>query len=67
MIFTDIAEDFLRSFNIDDLDDLAGAHVLVSGTLQFTGERGIKPIIWCGALYQIVIRRYRAANLQVAG
>ncbi|WP_134598868.1 hypothetical protein [Pseudomonas aeruginosa] len=67
VIFTDIAEDFLRSFNIDDLDDLAGAHVLVSGTLQFTGERGIKPIIWCGALYQIVIRRYRAANLQVAG
>ncbi|PTC35092.1 hypothetical protein CLJ1_4532 [Pseudomonas paraeruginosa] len=39
----------------------------MSGTLQFTGERGIKPIIWCGALYQIVIRRYRAANLQVAG
>ena len=66
-IFGDIAEDFLEAFKIKDLDDLAGAHVLVSGRCMYTGERGIKPIIWCGALHQIVIRRYRAANLQVAG
>lgn len=67
VIFDDIADRFLDAFGIEDLDDLAGAHVLVSGRCAFSGQRGIKPIIWCGALYQIVIRRYRAANLTVAG
>lgn len=67
VIFTDIADDFLKAFNIEDLDELAGAHVLVSGRCAFTGKGQQKPIIWCGALYQVVIRRYRAANLQVAG
>ncbi|WP_165677288.1 hypothetical protein [Metapseudomonas otitidis] len=66
-IFEDIAEDFLEAFGIDDLDDLAGAHVLVTGRCSLSGPRGIKPVIWCGALYQIVIRRYRAANLVTAG
>lgn len=66
-IFQDIADDFLKAFKVEDLDDLAGAHILVSGRCAFTGEKGLKPIIWCGALHQIVIRRYRAANLQVAG
>lgn len=67
VLFADIADDFLEAFGIEDLDELAGAHVLVSGRCAYTGERGVKPIVWCGALYQIVIRRYRAANLQAAG
>lgn len=66
-IFPDIADDFINSFNIDELDDLAGAHILVSGKCFFTGKQQSKPIIWCGAVNQIVIRRYRAANLQIAG
>ena len=67
VIFQDIADDFLRAFNISDLDDLAGAHILVSGKCAFTGGQNLKPIIWCGALHQIVIRRYRSASLQAAG
>lgn len=67
VIFDDIAEDFLNAFGIEDLDELAGAHVLVSGRCAYTGQRGVKPIIWCGALYQVVIRRYRSSSLQVAG
>lgn len=66
-LFPEIADDFLEAFGIEDLEDLAGAHVLVSGRCVFTGQRGIKPIVWCGALYQIVVRRYRAANLINAG
>ncbi len=66
-IFPDIAEKFLEAFNIEDLDDLAGAHVLVFGSCMYTGAQQQKPIIWCGALHQIVIRRYKAANLQRAG
>ncbi|TKD46456.1 hypothetical protein [Azotobacter chroococcum] len=67
VIFEDIADAFLKAFNISDLDELTGAHVLVSGKCMYSGKNKAKPIIWCGALHQIVIRRYRAAYLQPAG
>lgn len=56
-IFEDIAQEFLDTFQIDDLEDLAGAHVLVAARCV-VAESG-KPVIWCGSEKTIVIRRYR--------
>lgn len=61
-IFQDILEEFLAIFDIDDLDELAGAHVLVAGKCHFAGTG--KPIIWCGSPKYIVVRRYRDERLQ---
>lgn len=61
-IFQDIVEEFLAVFGIDDLDDLAGAHVLVAGKCYFTSTG--KPVIWCGSPKYIVVRRYRDERLQ---
>lgn len=61
-IFPDIVEEFLTVFGINDLDELAGAHVLVAGKCYFAGTG--KPIIWCGSQKYIVVRRYRDGRLQ---
>ncbi|MEJ8676455.1 hypothetical protein [Chromobacterium amazonense] len=61
-IFEDVADEFLSAFGITDLDELAGAHVLVAGRVHFTSTG--KPVIWCGSSKYIVVRRYRAAGLQ---
>lgn len=61
-IFPDIVGDFLSSFGIEDLDELAGAHVLVAGKCYFASTG--KPVIWCGSPKYIVVRRYRDERLQ---
>jgi len=63
-IFPDIVEDFLRIFKIDDLEDLAGAHVLVAGNCYISRSTG-KPVIWCASPKYIVLRRYRDEKLRV--
>lgn len=61
-IFTDIVDEFLAVFGINDLDELAGAHVLAAGKCYFPGTG--KPVIWCGSPKYIVVRRYRDEGLQ---
>ena len=61
-IFQDIVDEFLAVFSIDDLDELAGAHVLVAGKCYFAATG--KPVIWCGSAKYIVVRRYRDERLQ---
>ena len=60
-IFQDISEEFLSIFNIDDLEDLKGAHVLIAGRCKYSAK--MKPIIWCGSPKYIVIRRYRLTDM----
>jgi len=64
-IFEDIADEFLDLFNVDDLEDLAGAYILVAGRCISTGRGRGKPVIWCGTSKYIFVRKYRAASLQV--
>lgn len=64
-IFEDAADDFLKLFDIDDLEELAGAYILVAGRCQYSDGGNGKPIIWCGQPKYIVVRKYRAKNLQV--
>ncbi|MBL1377643.1 hypothetical protein [Zobellella iuensis] len=64
VVFDDIANIFLQLFNIDDLDDLLGAWVLVAGNCWFSGGGSGKPIIWCGTPNYIFVRKYRDPNLQ---
>lgn len=59
-VFEDIAEEFMRTFEVEDLEDLAGAHVLVVGSCQFAGTG--KPVIWCGSPKFVVVRKYRDAD-----
>ena len=61
-IFENVVEDFLRAFDISDLDDLFGAHVLVAGRCTFASTG--KPVIWCASPKYIVIRRYKDERLQ---
>lgn len=63
-IFDDIVDDFLELFDVDDIDDLLGAWVIVAGTCRFSGEGKGKPIIWCGTPNHIFVRKYRDPNLQ---
>ncbi|TOC19244.1 hypothetical protein CGJ90_22855, partial [Vibrio parahaemolyticus] len=58
-IFEDIADDFKKLFEVDDLEDLLGAHVLVAGNCYFSGEGEGKPIIWCGTPNYIFVRKYK--------
>lgn len=67
VIFQDIVDEFLEAFEIDELDDLVGAHVLVSGRCHFLGHQNSKPIVWCSGVQFIVLRRYRSSSLQIAG
>lgn len=62
VVFPDIVDDFLTTFRIDNLEELAGAHVLVAGKCNFSGTG--KPIIWCGSSKYIVVRRYKDKRLQ---
>ncbi|MBN3813356.1 hypothetical protein [Paraburkholderia sp. Ac-20347] len=62
VIFEDIVDDFLQTFGITDLDDLAGAHVLVAGRCTVRAGR---PFIWCSSPKYIIVRRYRDERLQV--
>ena len=61
-LFPDIAPDFLKLFDIDDLEELAGAYVLVAGKCHFTLSGDGKPVIWCGTPNYIFVRKYRAYN-----
>ncbi|WP_133493227.1 hypothetical protein [Alcanivorax sp. 24] len=56
-IFDDILQAFIAFFEIHDLEELVGAHVLVSGHCQ-TSKRTKKSTIWCGAIRNIILRRY---------
>lgn len=56
-IYEDIAQQFLDAFEIEDLEDLAGAHVLLAGRCLYADSG--KPVIRCGAVRYIVVRRYR--------
>jgi hypothetical protein len=64
-IFEDVAPEFQATFKIEDLEDLAGAHVLVAARCV-VAESG-KPVIWCGSAKTIVIRRYREQSEKVSG
>lgn len=59
-VFEDIADEFMRTFEVEDLEDLAGAHVLVAGGCHVAGTG--KPVIWCGSPKFIVVRKYRDAS-----
>lgn len=61
-IFEDIADEFLKLFGVEDLDDLAGAHALVAAKGYIAGTG--KPVLWCGSPKFIVVRRYRDERLQ---
>lgn len=65
-IFSDISEEFLKLFQVSDLEDLAGAYVLVAGKCYFTGQGEGKPVIWCGTPKYIFVRKYRAEHLQIS-
>lgn len=55
----EIAEEFRRYFKVEgSLDNLAGCHVLVIGNCYFAASG--KPVIWCGQLDYIVLRRYKS-------
>ncbi|WP_311240607.1 MULTISPECIES: hypothetical protein [unclassified Xanthomonas] len=56
-IYDDIAQQILDAFKVEDLEDLAGAHVLVAGRCLFAGSG--KPVIRCGSVNFIVMRRYK--------
>lgn len=61
-IFDDIVDEFLGLFGVEDMDDLAGAHVLVAAKCYIAGTG--KPVLWCGSPRFIVVRRYRDERLQ---
>ena len=65
-IFDDIVDDFLDLFEVEDIDDLLGAWVIVAGTCRFSGEGQGKPIIWCGTPNYIFVRKYRDPNLRAS-
>ncbi|MEE3028848.1 MAG: hypothetical protein VX729_15015 [Pseudomonadota bacterium] len=65
-IFDDIVDDFLDLFEVDDIDDLLGAWVIVAGTCRFSGDGQGKPIIWCGTPNYIFVRKYRDPNLRAS-
>ena len=64
-IFEDVAQEFLSLFDVDELEDLAGAYVLVAGRCHFTGNGEGKPVIWCGTPKYIFVRKYKAKSLQM--
>lgn len=62
-IFQNIVQQFLSSFKVEELDELSGAHVLVLAKCLIAGTG--KPVIWCASPKNIIVRRYKDANLQV--
>lgn len=61
-IFPNIVNSFLELFELKDIDEFEGAHVLVAGKCYYTGTG--KPVIWCGNPNYIFVRRYRDERLQ---
>jgi len=61
VIFDDIVDEFLKIFDIEDIADLEGAHVLVVGRCTVRDGR---PFIWCSSPKYIIVRRYRDERLQ---
>lgn len=59
VVFEDIVDDFLEAFEVDELEELAGAHVLVFGRCQKSGTG--KRIVWCGSTKYIMVRKYNNA------
>lgn len=64
-VFEDIADEFIDLFRIDELEDLAGAYILVAGRCHYTDSGKGKPVIWCGTSKYIFVRKYKAKNLAV--
>lgn len=53
----DIAEEFRTYFHVDkSLDQLEGCHALIIGDCYYASTG--KPVIWCGSLDYVVLRRY---------
>lgn len=57
-IYSDIKDSFLVNFNINELEELKGAHVLVVGRLHYTGKNN-KPIVYCALVNLITMQRYK--------
>ena len=57
VLFEDMVDDFLNIFEIEDIEDLAGAHVLVAGRCKIGSKK--KPIIWCGTSKYLAVRKYK--------
>ncbi|EHC04411.1 hypothetical protein Sbal625DRAFT_4001 [Shewanella baltica OS625] len=57
-IYSDIKDKFLADFNVKELEELKGAHVLVVGKLHFTGKNN-KPIVYCALSNFITMQRYK--------
>ena len=57
-IFDNIREDFINQFKIEDIEEICGAHVLISGRRIHRAPTG-KLIIWCPSVRNIMLRRYR--------
>lgn len=58
-INSEIVDEFLEFFEVDELEELTGAHVLVNGRCVETGTG--KLVIWCGSVKNIIIRKYKNA------
>lgn len=57
-IYSDIKDKFLADFNVKELEELKGAHVLAVGKLHFTGKNN-KPIVYCALSNFITMQRYK--------
>ncbi|EGR1390123.1 hypothetical protein ACCF70_001817 [Vibrio parahaemolyticus] len=57
VVYSDIVDEFLERFDVDDIEDLVGAYVLVAGNGWVSGNTD-KPIIWCASANNIFVRRY---------
>ncbi|HEJ7125214.1 TPA: hypothetical protein SMF65_002905 [Serratia marcescens] len=55
----DVSDDFKEQFRVEkSLDELDGCHALIIGTCAYATTG--KPILWCGDLSYIVLRRYKS-------
>ncbi|WP_265555863.1 hypothetical protein [Serratia grimesii] len=54
----EISSDFKEQFKVENnLDELDGCHALIIGTCAYATTG--KPILWCGDLSYVVLRRYK--------
>ena len=61
-IHEDLVAEFLAGCKVEDLEDFAGAHVLVIGRCTVSSKG--KPTVWCGGSTRyIVVRRYKVASI----
>ncbi len=55
----ELTQEFREYFKVaNSLSELEGCHALIVGKCYYTGEGKGKPVIWCGSLDFIVLRRY---------